>query len=210
MKRVSLLSQHFLQCLPLAALGVSFLLTLSGCPQGAELEDPAKYGLTGGNSSMNGSGGSTGGSSAGTGGTTGGSAGTGATLTVDCGTDTYQNVLTTNCATPGCHKGSSLAPPASMLNLVPDSGLVSRIKDVKAVHGDIYMPPDFSTVYVPASCDMNALLVNSANPSASWILAKINGTQNDCGIQMPSAGGPPAAVTMCIQNLVAAVAALPK
>ncbi len=209
MKRVSLLSQHSLQCLPLAALGVSFLLTLSGCPQGADLEDPEKYGLTGGNSSMNGSGGSTGGSSPGTGGTTGGSAGTAATLTVDCGTDTYQNVLTTNCATPGCHKGSSLAPAISMLNLVPDSGLVSRIKDVKAVHGDIYVG-DATTPSVPASCDPNALLVNSANPSASWILAKINGTQNDCGSQMPSAGGPPAAVTTCIQNLVAAVATLPK
>ena len=210
MKRVSFLSQHLLQCLPLATLGVSVLFILSGCPQGAELEDPAKYGLTGGNSSMTGSGGSTGGSSAASGGMTGGSAGTGATLTVDCGTDTYQNVLSKNCANlAGCHKASTTIPTASMLNLTPDAGLVGRIKDVKALHGDITCSPDFAPCN-PASCDPNALLVNSANPGASWILAKIKGNQADCGTQMPDIGGPPAAAETCLENFVAAVAALPK
>lgn len=211
MKRVSLLSQHLLKFLPLATLGMCSLLTLSGCPGGAELEHPEKYGLTGGSSSMNGSGGTTGGSSPGTGGTAGGSAGTGggATLTVDCGSDTYQSVLTQNCATGGCHKKTGNIPARSGLDLTPDSGLVSRIKDVKAQHGDIYVG-NSTTPSVPASCDPNVLLVNSANADASWILAKIKGTQSDCGIQMPDVGGPPAAAETCLENFVSAVAALPK
>src|SRR3954471_1127041 len=176
MKRVSLLSQHLLKFLPLATLGVCSLLTLSGCPGGAELEHPEKYGLTGGSSAMNGSGGTTGGSSPGTGGTTGGSAGTGsgATLVVDCGTDTYQTVLSQNCATIGCHRKSGSIPAISGLDLTPDTGLVGRVKDVKAQHGDIYVG-DATTPSVPASCDPNVLLVNSQNADASWILAKIKG-----------------------------------
>ena len=211
MKRVSLLSQHLLKLLPLVTLGVCSLLTLSGCPGGAELEHPEKYGLTGGSSAMNGSGGTTGGSSPGTGGTTGGSAGTGsgAMLVVDCGTDTYQNVLSQNCATGGCHRKMGMFPAQSGLDLTPDTGLVGRVKDVKAQHGDIYVG-DATTPSVPASCDPNVLLVNSQNADASWILAKIKGTQDDCGMQMPSPPGPPAAVEMCLENFVAAVAALPK
>jgi hypothetical protein len=211
MKCVSSLSRPLLGFVPLAALGTSFLLTLSGCPQGADLEHPEEYGLTGGSSAGPGTGGTAPGSGGTTGGTTGGSGGTGSgvTLTVDCGSDTYQNVLTQNCATIGCHRMVGQAPAPSGLVLTPDSGLVGRIKDVKAQHGDILCPPDFNTC-VPASCDPNALLVNSANPSASWILAKIKGAQSDCGDPMPSPNGPTDPVEACLENFVAAVAAVPK
>jgi hypothetical protein len=208
MKRVALLSLKHVKFVPLALVGVSALLTLSGCPGGAELEHPEKYGLTGGTTST-GSGGTTGGTTGGaTGGTTGGSAG-GAMLVVDCGSDTYQNVLNNQCATSGCHK-----PPFSAqsgLDLTPDSGLVSRIKDVKPAYQGIYCDMGGNLVdCMPASCDPNAFYVNSSNPDASWILAKIKGTQADCGDQMPSTGGPPADVATCIENLVKAVAMLPK
>jgi hypothetical protein len=216
MKRVSHFSlKHQLRFVPLGLVGASFVIALSGCPQGADLEDPKKYGLSGGSPST-GTGGGTGatGGTSGTGGTTGGSAGSGAagapSLVVDCGSSTWQTVITNDCSKlAGCHKGSSTIPPASMLNLTADSGIVSRIKDVKAVHGDITCGTD-NAPCTPASCDPNALLVNSATPSASWILAKIKGTQSDCGAQMPSSGGPPAADETCLENFVNAVAALPK
>jgi hypothetical protein len=207
MKHVSL--KHSAKFVPLALLGAFFVPLLSGCPGGAELEDPGKYGLTGGNPSTG-----TGGTNAmgGTGGTTGGSAGTGTPppmLTVDCGSSTYQTVLMGSCVSLGCHAATSTIPAASMLDLTPNDGLVSRLKDVKAKHGDITCGADF-TACTPASCDPNALLVNSATPSASWILAKINNTQSDCGASMPIGGTLSAADSMCMTNLVNAIAALPK
>jgi hypothetical protein len=71
------------------------------------------------------------------------------------------------------------------------------------------MPPDLTTEYVPPSCDPNALLVNSANSDASWILSKINGNSNGCGDPMPIGTITPAGET-CLENFVKAVAALPK
>ncbi len=208
MKRVTSFSlKRGVGVVPLTLLGASFLLTLSGCPGGAELEHPEKYGLTAtGGSTATGSGGmtATGGSGA------SGSAGTSSAppLTVDCGTDTYQNVLTTNCASLGCHLPfmGMASTAASGLDLTPDSGLVGRLKDVKAQHGDITCAPDF-TACVPASCDPSALLVNSQDPTKSWILTKINGAQSDCGTPMPPPSGPSGtALTMCITNLVNAIA----
>jgi hypothetical protein len=181
------------------------LLTLSGCPGGAELEHPEKYGLTAtGGSTATGSGGMTASGGSGTSGSAGSS---GPALVVDCGTDMYETILTGNCAEPGCHQPIA-GMAASGLNLMPDSGLVGRLKDVKAQHGDITCPPDFNAC-TPASCDPNVLLVNSQNPSASWILTKINGGQSDCGSRMPGPAGPPDNVTSCITNLVNAIAKYP-
>jgi hypothetical protein len=196
MKRVSFLNQHLLKFIPLAILGASFLLTLSGCPGGAELEHPEAYGLTGG-SSTSGTGGS-------------GTGGGGAMLTVDCGNTTYDAVLNGSCVSLGCHKADVTlnAPAASGLDLTPDSGLVGRIKDVKAQHGDITCP-DLTTC-VPATCDTNALLVNSSAAANSWILAKINGNSNGCGSPMPVGSALSADRLTCLENFVNAVAALPK
>ena len=203
MKRVSFLSQHLVKFVPLATLGVCFVLTLTGCPGGAELEHPEAYGLTGGSTSSSG----TGGSSPGTGGSgTGG----GGMLTVDCGSTTYQAVLT-SCAGAGCHQPipSISYPGAAALDLTPDSGLVGRLKDVKATHGDISCPPS-GTTCVPAACDTNALLVNSNAPANSWLLAKINGNSNGCGDAMPLGTSIPTTSVTCLENFVNAVAALPK
>lgn len=209
MKRVTPYSlKRGVGVVPLTLLGASFLFGLSGCPGGAELEHPEKYGLTAtGGSTATGSGGMT--ATGGTG--TSGSAGSSAPpLTVDCGSDSYQTILTGNCAEAGCHLPfqGMISTAASGLDLTPDSGLVGRLKDVKAQHGDIYCPD--GNVCVPASCDPNVLLVNSQNPSASWILTKINGGQSDCGSRMPGPAGPPDNVTSCITNLVNAIANYPK
>jgi hypothetical protein len=161
-----------------------------------------------------GHGGTSGGSgtgASGAGGTTG-TAGSGAAgapaLVVDCGSLNYATILTQDCTTVGCHRPPATA--ASQLILVPDAGLVSRLKDVPAKHMDIYCP-DLNDVCptVPAACDMTALLVNSAQPDKSWILQKLRGTQNGCGDQMPS----PAydmAKEQCLEKMVNAIAALPK
>lgn len=206
MKRVSFLNQQVKNFVPLAALGVSFVLTLTGCPGGAELEHPEAYGLTGGQSSTNG----TGAAAGTTGNGTGGTSGTSSSLTVDCGASTYQTVLSGSCATGGCHLPNAAFnfPGASNLNLTPDDGLVGRLKDVKAQHGDISCPPDFNTC-VPSACDTNVLLVDSKNAANSWILAKIHGTQNGCGDSMPTGTPLTADKQTCIENFVNAVAALP-
>jgi hypothetical protein len=130
-------------------------------------------------------------------------AGTGA-LVVDCGTLKYTDVLT-DCTMVGCHRPPA---PTSMLNLTPDAGLVSRLKDVPAKHLDIFCP-DVNDYCTPASCDPTALLVNSANPAQSWILTKLRGTQNGCGAQMPDPEYDPSR-EQCLENMVNVIAALPK
>jgi hypothetical protein len=152
----------------------------------------------------------TAGGAAGGSGTAGAAAGGGGTagaqaLVVDCGSLNYTDLLGHDCAMIGCHRPPTLV---SGLNLTPDSGLVSRLKDVPAKHGDILCPPD-SNVCVPATCDPSALLVNSASPDKSWILAKLRGTQNGCGDQMPSMEYDPAK-EQCLEKMVNAIAALPK
>ncbi len=201
---------------------VSSLFYLSAC-SGTSAPDDSNAGTSssagggGGASAISraGNGGAPAAAGAGSGGAPGiagasGSAGSGsstagaATLVVDCGSLKYTDVLT-DCTMIGCHRPPA---PTSMLNLTPDAGLVSRLKDVKAQHGDITCPPDFN-VCVPASCDPNALLVNSANPAQSWIVMKLRGTQNGCGDQMPDPEYDPAR-EQCLEKMVNAIAALPK
>src|SRR4051794_12780277 len=95
-------------------IGISLVVTQTGCPGGAELENPDAWaGRFGGNSG--GAPPATGGTGGGTtgGGTTGGTGGTGNTnwvldlTTIAC--DNGQNadqVIKADCAKSGCHKGS--------------------------------------------------------------------------------------------------------
>ncbi len=111
------------------------------------------------------------------------------------------------CSIQGCHFSHL---PTSSLDLTANSGLVGRVKDVPAVHGDINSSTDpaMFTACVPAGCPDDALLVNSADPDSSWILAKINGTQGDCGDVMPD-GVFSDDQKACVDKLVRAIAALP-
>jgi hypothetical protein len=180
-------------------LGATFLATLSGCPGGADLEHPEKYfpestGATGG--------------TGGIGGGSGGMAPTDVPLPVVEGCD-IPTVLTGNCATSGCHKPAAAYPKGvAGLVLVPDNGLVGRVKDVLSTHGDIYCG-NVPCETLPAECPMDVRLVNSDNVEDSWMLHKLNG-ETGCGEKMPPAG-----VTIdeeersCVDKLVRAIAALP-
>ncbi len=210
--------------IPLVLMGAAFLVTLSGCPGGSELEDPGKYGIAGG--PVTGSGGTTGGSTGTggatggtTGGTTGGSAGTAGTmLTVNCTGTTYQSALA-SCNGAGCH--SAIYPQAG-LNLVADANLVSRLKDVPSTHASISCtgPSDttctcsseFLCTTPPSTCPPAAqgLLVDSQNPANSWMLKKIDLSDPMCGVQMPETPYKSPADKACLEAMVQAIAMLPK
>lgn len=201
---------------PLTIIGVSFLLTLSGCPGGAELEDPQKYGIAG--MPVTASGGTSGGTGGSGSGATGGSAGTGSntTLTVNCTGTTYQQALA-SCNGGGCHAAMY---SAADLNLVADAGLVSRLKDVASKHSDIGCSGSSDTTCTcvnyycstpPASCPSGALLVDSSDYTKSWLLTKVDNANPMCGAQMPYAEPYKTPNDKaCIEAMVQAIAQLPK
>jgi hypothetical protein len=226
------LAHRLVTLIPPVVFGLAAAATLAGCPVGAELEDPDRFPIIAGGTGpgTGGAGPATGGTgptTGGTGPTTGGAAGSGTAgagggaivtpnITCDGGAD-YVATLTENCARTGCHNTRS---HISNLDLTPDAGLAMRLKNKPAGFAEIDCgAPGPYMECVPATCPPPAdtLLVNSANPDASWILRKINGTHNDCGVVMPVAPGdrPPApagpfddARKACLDKLVRAIAAL--
>jgi hypothetical protein len=186
-----------------AAIAATFVLTLSGCPGGAELEHPDLYPcVTAPCPASAGSGNAGMGASAGS----GGSAGSGAPFpSVDCGTLSAATILGTDCSKiVSCHSSSTKA--ASMLNLSPDSGFVARVKDVPAKHGNVWCNDimDYCAT-PPTACPSDALLVNSSDWQKSWIVMKLRGTATGCGDPMPSAGYD-ATKEACLEKLVQAIA----
>jgi hypothetical protein len=212
--------------IPPVIFGLAAAMTLAGCPVGAELEDPDRFGI------------GTGGTGPGTGGTgpaTGGTAGSGTAGTAGSGTAgsggggivtpdvtcdggvSYATTLTENCARTGCHNERS---KVSGLDLTANPGLAMRLKNQPAAYREIDCgAPGPYMECVPATCPPagDALLVDSANPDNSWLLKKMNGTHNDCGVVMPVSPGdrPPApagpfdeARKACLDKLVRAIAAL--
>lgn len=150
----------------LAALAGAVLVAgaLSGCPGPL---DPTLMGTppsgSGGNQGSGGGNGS-GGSNPGTGG--GGS--------VDCsGDNAGPMILTNNCATSGCHTADLPALSAG-LNLTADSGIKSRLVDVK------------STGAGASACGSNGTpyLKSGSNPATGLLIDKIKPSP-PCGLQMP-------------------------
>jgi hypothetical protein len=192
---------------PLTLVATFFLLTLSGCPGGADLEDPGKFGIAGGPAT--GTGGTTGG-------TTGGSGGT--MLTVNCTGTTY-DVALKSCNQLGCHAASY---PYSKLNLTADSGLVARLKDMPAQHGDVGCSPgdatqictcdatSFTCTTPPSACPKGDLLIDSSDYTKSWIWKKLEMSDPMCGVQMPDGAYKSPADKACLEAMVQAIAALPK
>jgi hypothetical protein len=192
---------------PTTILGATFAATLSGCPGGAELEHPEKYFLAG-------SPGMAAGASGGAGGGTGGT-GMGGMSTTDVPVPTVEGcdipaVLARGCALSGCHKVAAI-PPAAGLVMTADNGLVGRVKDKTATHGDIYcgLEPCAS---IPKECTapgVGQLLVDSTDYTQSWIIQKMNDPLG-CGESMPvSVSAFTAADKTCVENLVKAIADLP-
>ncbi len=171
-------------------LVASFLVTLGGCPGGGELEQPGKYFPEAGGMGSVGSGG--------TGGTAGGSA-----LVVGCD---YAAALAT-CATKFCHLPGA-TPVLAGLNLAPDDGLVSRLKDVPATFGDLYCD-NMPCATIPDACPKGALLVDSQDFSRSLLLRKLNDPM-DCGDKMPPPGYQYTDdERACLTTMVQAIADLP-
>lgn len=213
---------------PAAILAFSSLITLGGCSSSNEPTDSA--GGTGGTGSagMPGSGGSapaTGGSGAsggsagaaagsGNSGNSGGSSGSGTAAMQPVPTVPNCNVgatLSNTCATFGCHKG----PYASAgLELTPDMGFVGRVKDVTATHSQIICADTGLTcATIPAACPTGDKIIDSATPANSWMLHKIQGTQNGCGDPMPAPSSNLSlsdADKQCLATLITEIAALPK
>lgn len=131
---------------------------------------------------------------------------------IDPGCD-YVPLMVTDCAHAGCHAPMPVA--AASLNLLPDSGLVARLKDVKAQHLNINCAPPGEEIvecgFVPAACPSDALLVSSTNWEASWLITKLRGTAVGCGDIMRD----PTYLTekpereACVEAVVKAIAALP-
>jgi hypothetical protein len=98
----------------------------------------------------------------------------------------------------GCH-GS--AQKSSGLDL-EWRGLNARLKDVRAMHGEL--PPTLDN-----DCGADDLLINSNDAEASWLLRKVRGQQGDCGSAMPPTCGLDEEEVACIARFVSCVAALP-
>jgi len=180
--------------LPLAALGFALIFTQSGCPGGADLENPDAWaGRFGTAASGNASG-------------SGGTSPTGPVLdfsTIQCTNTTPQVVLNSKCSTTGCHG----ANPSANLDLRADSGFASRIKDKPATFGGIACTDDPLKICLPDSCPTGVSLVDSDAPDSSWILQKLNDPKG-CGIKMPYTKTVNADELACLTQIVNAVAAL--
>lgn len=224
----------------LALLCGSAAASLVGCSGNSETTEPATGGTSAGTSggtvanagsSGGGTNGGTAGSAAGSGGTApgGGAGSAGSTgisgsagsagssyvspIMLDCA---WEEALTTNCAGSTCH--GPLRAHAGLL-LVPDSGLITRLKDVPGTFTDIDCNPDPEVETPcetpPTGCTplLGSKIVDSQNPEASLIMKKL--TASGCGNQMPQPPGDEAQYgwgpdrLACLQNLVRAIAALP-
>jgi len=185
--------RSFRSALPLAALLFALVFTQSGCPGGADLENPDAWA---------GRFGETGGAAAGTGGTSP----TGPVLdfsTIQCTGTTPQVVLNSKCATTGCHGNSFVVG----LDLRPNEGFASRIKDKPATFGGIACQGSLTETCIPDSCPMGASLVDSDAPASSWMLQKL-GMTDGCGATMPYTKTVNADEVACLTQIIDAVAAL--
>lgn len=90
-----------------------------------------------------------------------------------CETACIQALFAGTCKS--CH---SQAAPLGMLDL-ESAGVSARLKDQAAKHADTASP---------ASCPSGDKLIDSATPSASWLLKKVSNQQGQCGTQMPPQG----------------------
>jgi hypothetical protein len=195
--------------------GLALALVLSGCPDGADLENPdawaGRFGTAGTGVAMGGS--------AGTGGMPPGVVLNWTTVTCDASFDMTSTTLpasadfmTKTCARQFCHGQGFVAG----LDLRTDDGFAKRVKDVQATHGDISCADDPTKICVPASCPPKdtVKLVDSQDPTMSWIMTKAIGGPgvggaDGCGDPMPSPSGLTTDLQkQCLMNIVTAVAAL--
>jgi hypothetical protein len=75
-------------------------------------------------------------------------------------------------------------------------GYTGRLKDKVAEHPGV----------MPGDCGTGEKLIDTANPSASWLYKKVTGMEGNCGEPMPAAPGLAAAQQMCVLTYVTCVA----
>jgi hypothetical protein len=169
-------------------LGISLIVTQSGCPAGAELEHPEAWAGRVGSGGTPGTGGSTG--------ATGGTAAAGGAKnwvfdinSVACANGlNAATIIGADCAKGGCHKGTLAA---AGLDLSNPAQVANKTKDKPATHLGIQCsaPTEPYMECVPTTCPPagSALLVNSANVEQSWVLQKLDGSAAalPCGTTMP-------------------------
>jgi hypothetical protein len=179
------------------SVALTVAVSLGGCPGGAELENPDQNmqyfsGAPGVGGTTGGAG--QGGSPTGGAGTAGG-AGTGsANWTWNCATplEGPMGALKQNCARGGCHDQTSRY---AGLNLTDPSTIRGQMVDQIATHGDMSCgTPGMTHVCTPdeivaLGCPLDVKLIDSANFSNSWVVAKINQTHGNCGLYMPFTPG---------------------
>jgi hypothetical protein len=192
----------------LSAFSLSLILTQSGCPQGAELENPEAWAGRFSTSPTGGSG--------------GGTAGTGMMgpvldfATVDCAASLLKptgstgiasaDFMIATCGKSFCHGANFVVG----LDLRPDSGFAARTLDVFATHAGIPCPDDITMECIPATCPApnTVKIIDSTDPTASWILKKVHKEQGECGDPMPDVNGLSGDKEACMTNIVNAAAAL--
>ena len=136
-------------------LGTASLLALAGCP--ANLEDPQRFDVAATNGGA---------------GPTGGGSSMGGAVTVVPAPACVTTIFTASCSVT-CHFAGG--PLSAGLDLT-GMDVANRLVNVTAMHA--MASPN-------TSCTAGVKFIDTANPSASWLLAKVNGTQGMCGLQMP-------------------------
>jgi len=205
----------------LSAFSLSLILTQSGCPQGAELENAEAWAgrFSTGATAGTGTGAMAG---TGTGGSGGGSAGTGMTgpvldfATVNCAASLLKptsssgiaavDFLNVTCAKSFCHGPNFVVG----VDLRPDSGFAARTLDIDAMHQGIPCEDDPTLECIPATCPApgTAKLISSADATASWILKKVHNEHMECGGPMPDTKGLNADQDACLTEIVTKTSAL--
>ena len=102
------------------------------------------------------------------------------------------------CAGNGCHSAGGTLELGGDLDLT-SPGVSTRLLNANATHAGVDL--DGGATCPPAK------LIDTANPAASWLLVKINGSQGSCGSTMPQVGTLTSAEKKCISDYVMMVAA---
>ncbi|HWP08744.1 MAG TPA: hypothetical protein VNN72_23540 [Polyangiaceae bacterium] len=126
--------------------------------------------------------------------------------TVNCGATDPEQLFTNTCAKSFCHGRNFVAG----LDLRTDPGLAMRLLDVPATFSDVPCADDVTRNCIPDTCPTGALLVDSANPEASWMLSKLTVATRACGDLMPPSDGAKTADYPCFRAIIEAIAGLQK
>lgn len=168
-----------------------------GCPQPADLENPDAYNKT----PPNGAGGTAGN------GQSGGAGGGGAppNCEVACVNTIFSSIQANGCK--ACHAG--VAKLGGLDLSVP--GYTARLKDQKAKHldGDPNLTGQEQPLPPSANCPQSDSLIDTSDPSKSWLWRKLNQDQDLCGSFMPIGKVLPASDLACIKGYIECVAQKP-